>query len=89
MSWDPQTPVVDDPRAEIALLVDDRRWADKLAPLRRWAAHELRGRSIHDDADVVAEVVRLRAKLPNDLAGRHAAGHLEWIIERRKWSRKT
>ena len=89
LSGDPDTPLFGDTRDEIARLVEDRRWSDKLAPLGRWAVHELRGRTLDDDADVVAEVVRLRSKLPNDLAGRHAAGHLEWIIERRKWSRTT
>ncbi|MCD9623936.1 hypothetical protein [Rhabdothermincola salaria] len=54
----------------------DRRCADKLAPLERWAAHEV------DGLELDAARARLRKVLPTGFVGVHAVSHLELSVLR-------
>jgi hypothetical protein len=77
-----------DGRHAIARMVSDRRDADKVAPLVRWAIRrveldpDLRGASVED------QIASFRRVLPDNLIGRHAVSHiegaLEWEYQRRR-----
>ena len=62
-----------------------RHCTDKLAPLMRWAettldrTPELDGATAHDRVEHFARL------LPDDLSGRHAVGHLRWMLGEPDW----
>src|SRR4051794_40629383 len=78
-------------RAAIQEMVWDRRAADKVAPLVRWARVTLeREPKLRDAApeDVIAYFASL---LPDNLIGRHALQHIEWGLglERNDWRERA
>lgn len=60
------------PNADINWAVRERRDADKIMPLMRWAPHLVRDVRLED------RLSKLRSILPDNLIGRHAISHLEY-----------
>lgn len=62
-------------------MVSDRRAADKVGPLTRWAGarvdHDERLRS----APLAEQVEYFAHLMPDNLIGRHAVQHIEWALE--------
>ena len=72
-------------KSGISDMVGNRREADKLGPLLRWAerrAEDLVSRRAYVDAELLAW---FRASLPDTTAGRHACDHIEWVIAPPRW----
>ena len=74
--------VVVDTRGAIGEMVWDRRAADKVAPLIRWALHHVRTDPALRDASTAERLDHFRQLLPDTTIGRHALSHLEWPLER-------
>jgi hypothetical protein len=56
----------------------ERRAADKVGPLVRWAIRRVERDPQLRDADVATQVDAFRGILPDNLIGRHALSHIEW-----------
>lgn len=64
---------------DMSYIVDDRREADKLGPLLRWAEATERNKMVGwDDRDKFAY---FKAILPDSLQGRHALGHVKSALD--------
>lgn len=70
-----------DARHEIARMVSDRRDADKVAPLIRWAVRRVELDPALRSATVADQIESFRRLLPDDLIGRHALSHIEAALE--------
>lgn len=74
--------VVLDTRGAISEMVWDRRAADKVAPLVRWALHHVRADPVLRDASTAERLDHFRRLLPDTTIGRHALSHIAWPLER-------
>jgi hypothetical protein len=63
-------------------MVWDRRSADKVAPLVRWALHHVRHDARLRDAESAERLDHFRQLLPDNTIGRHALSHIAWPLER-------
>ncbi len=71
-----------DVRGAIEEMVWDRRSADKVAPLVRWALHHVRHDARLRDAESAERLDHFRQLLPDNTIGRHALSHIAWPLER-------
>lgn len=62
-------------------MVIDRRGADKIGPLTRWAAATVDADPDLRDAPLHERVAYFAALLPDDLIGKHAVQHIEWALK--------
>lgn len=60
----------------------DRRVADKVGPLTRWAVRTVEADPHLRDAALHDQVAYFEALLPGDLIGKHAVSHIYWAL---KW----
>ncbi len=67
-------------RSELKWMVLDRRAADNVGALTRWAAAVVAADARLRDAPVHVQVAHFTAILPVDLIGRHAVQHIEWAL---------
>ncbi len=58
-------------------MVVDRRSADKIGPLTRWAVRTIEQDPALRDAALGDQVAYFAARLPTDVIGRHAVFHIE------------
>lgn len=63
------------PDTEILYIVDDRRGADKVQPLMRWAPSQVK------DARKEDRLSKMYALLPDNTIGRHAVSHIQRVKE--------
>lgn len=80
----------------IEWMVWERRAADKIGPLTRWAVAVVRAEPDLRDAGLDVQVEHFAALFPDNLIGRHAVQHIRWALEyetnrhvwqdRRMWS---
>lgn len=68
-------------RRAISEMVGERRAADKVAPLMRWAERTVERDPVLRDASFEQRVAHFRRLLPRDLIGRHALNHLAWVLD--------
>lgn len=61
-------------------MVLDRRGADKIGPLTRWAAAVVEADPALSNAPLHVRVRYFRQILPPDLIGAHAVQHIEWAL---------
>ena len=74
-------------------MVLDRRSADKIGPLTRWAVRAIERDPALRDAALTDQIAYFAARLPTDVIGRHAVFHIEFALrwrfhpdsERRYW----
>lgn len=71
-----------DLRGSIEEMVWDRRAADKLGPLVRWALHQVRHDPRLREAGFAERIDHFRQLLPDNTIGRHALSHIAWPLER-------
>jgi hypothetical protein len=71
-----------DTRGAISEMVWDRRAADKVAPLVRWALDHFRADPVLRDASTAERLEHFRRLLPDTTIGRHALSHIAWPLER-------
>lgn len=71
-----------DIRGPIEEMVWDRRAADKLGPLVRWALHQVRHDPRLREASLAERIDHFRQLLPDNTIGRHALSHITWPLER-------
>lgn len=69
------------PSREIRDFIWDRRSADKVGPLIRWAIRRVERDPRLRDADVATQLAAFRAVFPNNLIGRHAIDHIKWALQ--------
>lgn len=62
-------------------MVSDRRSADKVAPLVRWALHHVREDEELRSAPLHVQVEHFRMLLPDTTVGRHAVVHIADALE--------
>ena len=76
-------------RRDIEEMVDDRRGADKVGPLLRWAERLVERDPALAAASPQDREVHFLKILPPGLIGNHAVSHLRWVLDdrRRTWSR--
>jgi hypothetical protein len=70
-----------DTRGAISDMVWDRRTADKVAPLVRWALHHVRTDPALRDTSTAERLAHFRQLLPDNTIGRHALSHIAWPLE--------
>lgn len=70
-------------RRDLAEMVEDRRGADKLGPLLRWASRVIERDPALAAASPEDREVYFRSLLPRGVIGNHAISHLRWILEDR------
>lgn len=68
-------------RRAISEMVGERRAADKVAPLMRWAERTVERDPVLRDASFEQRVAHFRRLLPKGLIGRHALTHLAWVLD--------
>lgn len=68
-------------RGPVADMVSDRRAADKVAPLIRWALHRVREDHELRSAPLHVQIEYFRMLLPDTTIGRHAVGHIADALE--------
>lgn len=61
-------------------MVLERRAADKIGPLTRWACRTVETEPELRDAALHEQVAYFEALLPTDLIGKHAVGHIYWAL---------
>jgi len=71
-----------DIRGAIEEMVWDRRAADKLGPLVRWALYQVRHDPRLREAGFAERIDHFRKLLPDNTIGRHALNHIAWPLER-------
>lgn len=71
-----------DVRGRIGDMVWNRRAADKVGPLVRWALHRVRHDPRLRDASLCERLDHFRQLLPDNTIGRHALSHIAWPLER-------
>ncbi len=76
-------------RRDIAEMVEDRRSADKVGPLVRWAERKIEQDSALAAASFQDREVHFAKLLPPGLIGDHALFHLRWVLDDRppRWLR--
>lgn len=67
-------------RSALASLVEDRRCSDNTVQLGRWAMRTIDVNPVLVEASTAERLAYFRALLPDDVAGRHALGHLRWYV---------
>lgn len=77
---DVETHVRATPDREIHDFVWDRRSADKVGPLIRWAIRRVERDPQLRDADVATQTAAFRSMFPDNLIGRHAIDHIRWAL---------
>jgi hypothetical protein len=68
-------------RGRVADMVSDRRGADKVAPLVRWALHRVGHEAELRNAPLHVQVEHFRRLLPDTTIGRHAVSHIADALE--------
>ena len=78
-------------RREISSMVEERRAADKVAPLVRWAERTVERDPVLREAAYDERLAYFRRLLPEGLIGRHALVHLHWVLDDEPpwWLRRT
>jgi hypothetical protein len=66
---------------DIAEVVSRRRDLDALCPVINWALGRLRNDPALARSSVGEQSCHFRKMLPDTLAGRHAADHIEWALQ--------
>lgn len=61
-------------------MVLDRRSADKIGPLTRWAVAVVTADPDLRDAELAVQVAHFARLFPDNLIGRHAVQHIEWAL---------
>lgn len=72
-------------RGAIGQMVYDRRSADKLGSLLRWADYQISQNPAVRELAPDGQYAYFRAILPANTIGRHALSHIEWAIRPRLW----
>ena len=75
-------------RSAIWEFVIERRYADKLGPLTRWAERTVATDPALSDAEPLDRLDHFRDLLPDNKIGRHAVSHVAWSVgvrERHRW----
>jgi hypothetical protein len=67
-------------KAAMKWMVVDRRSADKIGPLTRWAVRTIEQDPGLRDAALADQVAYFAAMLPTDVIGRHAVFHIEFAL---------
>jgi len=67
-------------KAATKWMVLDRRSADKIGPLTRWAVRTIDQDPVLRDAALGEQVAYFAAMLPTDVIGRHAVFHIEFAL---------
>lgn len=67
-------------RTALASLVEERRCSDNTVPLSRWALRIIDANPVLVEASTAERLAYFRVLLPDDVAGRHALGHLRWCV---------
>jgi hypothetical protein len=67
-------------RSELKWMVLDRRAADNVGALTRWAAAVVAADASLRDAPLHVQIAHFAAVLPPDLIGQHALQHIEWAL---------
>ena len=67
-------------KSDLKWMVLDRRAADNVGALTRWAAAVVAADARLRDAPLHMQVAHFAAMLPPDLIGRHAVQHIEWTL---------
>lgn len=67
-------------KAATKWMVLDRRAADKIGPLTRWAVRIIERKPVLRDAALADQVAYFASRLPTDLIGRHAVFHIELAL---------
>jgi hypothetical protein len=67
-------------------MVDERRTADKVAPLARWARRKVETDPVLRERDWDGRMTALRSMLPDNTIGRHALSHVELEIGTPPWA---
>lgn len=62
-------------------MVLERRSADKIGPLTRWAVRTVEADPVLRDAPLHEQVAHFEAMLPTDLIGKHAVAHIRCALE--------
>lgn len=79
-------------KSELRWMVLDRRGADNVGALTRWAAAVVEADPMLRDAPLHVQVAHFAGILPADVIGRHAIEHIEWALkygaERPYWSER-
>lgn len=68
-------------KAATKWMVVDRRSADKIGPLTRWAIRTIEQDPVLRDAALADQVAYFAARLPTDVIGRHAVVHIELALQ--------
>ena len=72
-------------KSSIGTLVAERRAADKVGPLIRWAERTVETSDRLATADRAVRLAHFRALLPDSTIGRHALDHIEWVVAPPDW----
>lgn len=67
-------------RRDIAQMVEDRRYGDKIGPLIQWARRTVETDPHLREATPLERLDHFRRLLPPNLTGRHALFHVEWAV---------
>lgn len=70
---------------DITEMVWDRRSADKVGPLVRWAEATIAADPVLRSAPLCEQVAYFAGLLPDTTIGRHAVQHIEMALKRREW----
>lgn len=80
-------------RGDIAQMVEDRRYGDKVGPLMRWAERTVATDPALSEATMAERLDHFRHLLPPSLTGCHALFHVELALRyheyRSPWTRQT
>ena len=68
----------------ISEMVTERREADKLGPILRWARHHLDHDPTLRDAPMADCLEYFASRLPDGVIGRHAMTHINWSVYGRR-----
>ena len=72
-------------KSDMAEMVWERRSADKIGSLVRWALRRVETDSRLSNACVAEQVEYFRRLMPDNLIGRHAVSHIETVLVARDW----
>lgn len=67
-------------KSELNWMVSDRRAADNVGALTRWAAAVVKADARLGDAPLHVQVAHFAAILPSGVIGAHAVQHIEWAL---------
>ncbi len=74
------TPLFYEDKRAVAEMVSDRRSADKVGSLGRWAERRVQNDPVLRQADWDGRRAVFQRMFADDTVGRHALGHIEWVI---------